>query len=400
MLTSTTALPVSTPTTTTRTVNRGANPFAAMVRQKNAALTPAANNNVYESLTIRGNRVYQHTAIQKAILDLKARLGGKTYNQSHFGELVLAAYSEIDMNIDIQRDEDIIHIAEEIIPRYDPRIAMTVMCTRLANGRYSAWEGQQTSLTFYVLYKAGIIDENTLIQVKAFDENLVVPGTTLQGEAVGNLGFRIINGGGRKGVDAYHVHRSRVNGVRLYNSTFREDVQSEEIQQILERNNMFPAKTSAAARNQATPGMVTYIHGLNLIAAHDTDPKIFNLAKKDLEWALAWHDKYYPNEKGVDGGFILAFGRLAAAARLSKPAINLDQAVEEDLYNLFRAKYASPKGFHRDCKERLKSFQKRNNLAESWSDNCLTPILVMDYVNWGGRCALPQVHGMTTYAGI
>lgn len=397
MATSTTALPT---TSSARTVNRGANPFAAIVKQQNAALTPATNHNVYESLTIRGNRVYQHPAIQKAIKDLKARLGGNTYNQSHFGELVLVAYSEIDMNIDIQRDEDIMHIAEEIIPRYDPRIAMTVMCTRLANGRYSAWEGQQTSLTFYVLYKAGIIDQNTLIQVKAFDENLAVPGTTLQGEAVGNLGFRIINGGGRKGVDAYHVHRSRVNGVRLYNSTFREDVQSEEIQQILERNNMFPAKTSAAARNQATPGMVTYIHGLNLIAAHDTEPKIFNSAKKDLEWALAWHDKYYPNEKGVDGGFILAFGRLAAAARLGKPAINLDQATEADLYNLFRAKYASPKGFHRDCKERLKSFQKRNNLAESWSDNCLTPILVMDYVNWGGRCALPQVHGMTTYAGI
>jgi hypothetical protein len=80
--------------------------------------------------------------------------------------------------------------------------------------------------------------------------------------------------------------------------------------------------------------------------------------------------------------------------------IDLDQVTEADLYNLFRAKYASPKGFHRDCKERLKSFQKRNNLAESWSDNCLTPILVMDYINWGGRCALPQVHGMTTYAGI
>jgi hypothetical protein len=397
MATSITALPTTTPS---RTVNRGANPFAAIVKQQNAALTPTANQNVYESLTVRGDRVYQHPAVQKAIAELKQRLGGQTYNQSHFGELLLVPAGIVDMNIDIQRDEDPVHIAEEIIPKYDPRISMTVMCTRLANGRYSAWEGQQTSLTFYVLLKAGIIDENTLIQVKAFDENLVVPGTTLQGEAVGNLGFRIINGGGRKGVDAYHVHRSRVNGVRLYNSTFREDEQSEEIQQILERNNMFPAKTSAAARNQAQPGMVTYIHGLNLIAAHDTEPKVFNVAKKDLEWALAWHEKYYPNEKGVDGGFILAFGRLAAAARLSKPKIDLDQATEADPYNLFRAKYASPKGFHRDCKERLKSFQKRNNLAESWSDNCLTPILVMDYINWGGRCALPQVHGMTTYAGI
>jgi hypothetical protein len=196
------------------------------------------------------------------------------------------------------------------------------------------------------------------------------------------------------------VHRSRVNGVRLYGSIFREDTQSEEIQCILEDNNMFPAKTSAAARNQATPGMVTYIHGLNLIANHDTDSKIFDVCKTDLEWALTWHDKYYPGEKGVDGGFILAFGRLAAAARSSKPAIKLDAATEADLHNLFRSKYGSPKGFHKDCKDRLKKFQISNNLAESWSDSCLTPILVMDYINWGGKCALPQVHGMTTYAGI
>jgi len=393
---------MATSTTTTRTVNRGANPFAAIVKQQNIALTPNPNasHNVYESLQVRGDRVYKHPAVQQALKDLKQRLGGKTYNQSHFGELVLVPYRDMDMNIDIQRDEDAVHIAEQIIPKYDPRISMTVMCTRLKNGRYSAWEGQQTSLTFYVLYKAGIIDENTLIQVKAFDEDLDVPGTTLKGEAVGNLGFRIINGGGRKGVDAYHVHRSRVNGVRLYGSIFREDTQSEEIQQILEHNNMFPAKTSAAARNQATPGMVTYIHGLNLIANHDTEKKVFDVCKKDLEWALAWHDKYYANEKGVDGGFILAFGRLASAARNSKPAIKLDATTEADLYNLFRSKYGSPKGFHKDCKDRLKKFQTANNLAESWSDSCLTPILVMDYINWGGKCALPQVHGMTTYAGI
>ena len=391
-----------TTSTITRTVNRGANPFSAMVKQKNIALTPnpASTHTVYESLQVRGDRVFQHPGVQQALKDLKQRMGGKTYNQSHFGDLVLVRYSDMDMNIDIQRDEDPVHIAEEIIPKYDPRISMTVMCTRLKNGRYSAWEGQQTSLTFYVLYKAGIIDKDTLIQVKAFDEDLVVPGTTLKGEAVGNLGFRIINGGGRKGVDAYHVHRSRVNGVRLYGSIFREDTQSEAIQQILEDNNMFPAKTSAAARNQATPGMVTYIHGLNLIANHDTEPKIFDMCKKDLEWALAWHDRYYAGEKGVDGGFILAFGRLASAARQSKPVIVLDATTESDLYNLFRSKYGSPKGFHKDCKDRLKKFQIANNLAESWSDSCLTPILVMDYINWGGKCALPQVHGMTTYAGI
>jgi hypothetical protein len=383
-----------------RTVNRGANPFAAIVKQQNQNLTPTSPTSVYESLQVRGDRVFNHPAVQKALAEVKQQLGGETYNQSHFGTLICIPYKDMDMNIDIQRDEDPIHIAEQILPKYDPRISMTVMCTKLKNGRYSAWEGQQTSLTFYVLHKAGLIDDNTLIQVKAFDEDLEVPGTTLKGEAVGNLGFRIINGGGRKGVDAYHVHRSRVSGVRVYESKFREDLQSEEIQQILERHNMFPAKTSAAAGKKATPGMVTYIHGLNLIAGHDTDQKLFDISKNDLDWALAWHEKYYANEKGVDGGIILALGRLAQQARTAKPKIVLDSNTEQDLYKLFRAKYGSPKGFHKDCKDRLTKFQLANNLATSWSDSCLTPILVMDYINWGGKCALPQVHGMTTYAGI
>jgi hypothetical protein len=396
MPTSTTSTPVQS-----RTVNRGANPFAAIVKQQNQNLTPKAVNNVYEDVPTRGDRVFMHPQVQAEIASLKQRLGGQTYNQSHFGELVLARFGDTDINIDIQRDEDPVHIAADIIARFDPRLCMVVMCTRLKNGRYSAWEGQQTSLTLYVLHKAGLIDDDTLIQVKAYDEDLEVPGTTLKGEAVGNMGFRVINGGGRKPIDAFTLHRSRVTGVRVYGSDFREDKQSEQIQQVLEQNNMFPAKTSDAARNQATPGMVTYIHGLNLIAGHDKEDKIFDVGIKDLEWAVKWHDRYYPTEKGVDGGFILAFGRLSAAARLSKPVIKFDATTEQDLYNLFRAKYGSPKGFHKDCKDRLEKFQLANNLAKSWSDNCLTPILVMDYINWGGgKSALPQVSGMTTYAGI
>jgi len=396
MPTSTTSTPVQS-----RTVNRGANPFAAIVKQQNQNLTPKAVNNVYEDVPTRGDRVFMHPQVQAEIASLKQRLGGLTYNQSHFGDLVLVRFGDTDINIDIQRDEDPVHIAADIIARFDPRLCMVVMCTRLKNGRYSAWEGQQTSLTLYVLHKAGLIDDDTLIQVKAYDEDLEVPGTTLKGEAVGNMGFRVINGGGRKPIDAFTLHRSRVTGVRVYGSDFREDKQSEQIQQVLEQNNMFPAKTSDAARNQATPGMVTYIHGLNLIAGHDKEDKIFDVGIKDLEWAVKWHDRYYPTEKGVDGGFILAFGRLSAAARLSKPVIKFDANTEQDLYNLFRAKYGSPKGFHKDCKDRLEKFQLANNLAKSWSDNCLTPILVMDYINWGGgKSALPQVSGMTTYAGI
>ena len=382
-----------------RTINRGANPFAALVKQQNNALTPQSTVSRYENLNIRTISGRSNLAIQTALKNLKARLNGATYNQSHFGELVWVPINMLDIPVELQRDPELEHEAN-IIERYDPRIAMPVMATRLQNGRYSVWEGQQTSCVYYHLVCAGIIDPDTPIQVKAFDEDLVVPGTALQGEAVGNLGLRIVNGNGRKGMDAYHLHRSRVNGVRLYNSQFREDIQSEEIQQILEHNNMFPAKTAAAQRNQATPGMVTYISGVNTIAGHDKEDKIFNVAKTDLEWALAWHDKYYPGEKGVDGGFILAFGRLANEARTAKKPVILTPLLEADLYKLFRAKYGTPKGFHKECKDRLGKFQRENDIKESWSDSCLTPILVMDYINWGGKCALPQVSHMTTYAGI
>ena len=384
-----------------RVINRGANPWAPAAIQQNVALTPTSPANIYEPLTTRGSRAHVNDNIKDALQELAQRLGGKKYRPEHFGELVMVPIHLLDINIEIQRDEDAEHQAR-IIRKFDPRIYMPVMCTRLANGRYSVWEGQQTSCVLFHLYQAGLIEGDFMVQVKAFDEDLQVPGTALQGEAVANYGFRQINGGGRKSIDPYHLHRSRVNGVRLYGSKFDEDVQSEEIQQILERHNMFPAKASDARGQQATPGMVTYIHGINSIAGHGSDMKTFKAQKQDLDWALAWHDRYYANEKGVDGGFILAFGRLHYYARTAKKPVTLDRAVEDDLYELFKARYGSPKGFHKDCKNRHTDFQSKNALPESWSDACLTPILVMDYYDpnkHGGRLVLPQVPNMSTYAG-
>jgi hypothetical protein len=384
-----------------RTINRGANPFAPMVIQQNVNLAPTNQANIYEPLTVRGARAHTNSHVQEALKNLRTRLGGKKYNHKHFGELIWAKISDLDINIEIQRDEDAEHQAN-ILEKFDPRIAMPVMATKLKNGRYSVWEGQQTSCLYYHLYHAGLIDGDFLVQVKTFDEDMIVPGTDLQGEAVGNYGFRQINGGGRKGIDAYHLHRSRVQGVRLYDSDFDEDIQSELIQQTLEKNNMFPAKSSDARGQLALPGMVTYIHGLNTIAAHGTDMKLFKQNLVDLDWALAWHDKYYSAEKGVDGGFILAFGRLAHAARTAKTPVKLDATIEADLYKLFQTQYGSPKSFHKDCKQRLLDFQDDNDLVRSWSDSCLTPLLVMDYYNpakFAGKLGLPQVPDMNKYSG-
>ena len=386
---------------TQRTINRGANPYAPMVIQQNVNLSPASQSNIYEPLVARGARAHTNTHVQQALSGLRTRLGGKKYTHKDFGELLWVPISDLDINVEIQRDEDAEHQAN-VLEKFDPRIALPVMATKLKNGRYSVWEGQQTSCLYYHLYTAGLIDGDFLVQVKAFDEDQEVPGTQLQGEAVGNYGFRQINGGGRKGIDAYHLHRSRVQGVRLYNSDFDEDVQSEMIQCVLEKNNMFPAKASDARGQMATPGMVTYIHGLNTIAGHGTEMKTFKNQIADLNWALAWHNRYYPAEKGVDGGFILAFGRLAYYARTGKNQVKLDSAIEADLYKLFQNFYGSPKGFHKDCKQRLEKFQDDNDLVRSWSDSCLTPILVMDYYDpnkHAGKLNLPVVPDMKKYVG-
>jgi hypothetical protein len=381
-----------------RTIDRGPNPFAPIVKQQNQKLTP--RRNVYQSIDARVNSTFMgKTYADRAIEILKQRLGDQKYQPEHFGRLELVPLDLIDINVDIQRDLEMLHIANNIICRFDPRIVQPVNVTYIkSTGRYSAWDGQQSSASLKIIHDAGLIEGDFRVQCKVFDDDLEVPGSALKGEAVGNYGFRVLNGSGREPIDAYFMHRSRVNGVRLYESDFWEDQQSEQIQQVLEKNNMFPAKASDAQGQKATPGMVTHISGINGIAGHGTQWESFNVTKGDLDRALAWHNRYYSSEKGVDGGFILAFGRLYAAARDQK--INVTVETEQELYDMFRARYGSPRAYHADCKQRLKSFQRRNMLKESWSDSCLRPILVADYINWGGEYALPQVGNMTTYGGV
>jgi hypothetical protein len=381
-----------------RTVDRGPNPFAPIVKQQNQKLTP--RRNVYQSIDARVNSTFfGKTYADKAVEILKQRLDGQKYRPEHFGRLELVPLDLIDINVDIQRDLEMLHIANNIICRFDPRIVQPVNVTYIkSTGRYSAWDGQQSSASLKIIYDAGLIEGDFAVQCKVFDDDLEVPGSALKGEAVGNYGFRVLNGSGREPIDAYFMHRSRVNGVRLYNSDFWEDQQSEEIQQVLEKNSMFPARASDAQGQKATPGMVTHISGINGIAGHGTRQELFEVTKGDLDRALAWHNRYYSSEKGVDGGFILAFGRLYAAAREQK--IEITHETEKELYDMFRACYGSPRAYHADCKQRLKAFQRKNMLKESWSDSCLTPILVADYINWGGEYPLPQVSNMTTYGGV
>lgn len=386
-----------------RTVNRGANPFAPIAKQRNQALT-TPQNGVYERLEDRVATMLSDPdvkdTVDAAVANLKERLGGQIYKQEHFGRLQLVPLNLLDINIDIQRDLMPKHIAEDIIVNFDPRILQPVNVTYIkSTGRYSAWDGQQSSASLKILLDAGLVDPSVEIQCKVVDDDLAVPGSDLVGEAYGNAGFRLLNTS-REPIDPFWMHRSRVSGVRNYGSTLKEDLQAEQIQQIFEKNHMFPAKSSDAQGQRAKPGMVTYISGCNNIAGHDTEWDKFDQTLTDLDRTLHWHDTYFANEKGVDGGFILAFGRLYAEAR--EQGINITQDAEDDLYRLFQCKYGTPAGFHRACKDRLKKFQEHNKLKTSWSDSCLTPILVMDYLNWNDseNHPMPEVNHMTTYAGI
>ena len=302
----------------TRTIDRGANPFAPIAKQRNQALaTPRTG--AYEKLEDRVDTMMsddtQASIITKAIDELRERLGGKIYKQEHFGYLAEINAGLIDINIDIQRDLLGKHIGEDIIVKFDPRILQPINVTFIKEtSRYSAWDGQQSAATLKLLLLAGLVDPNVKIQCKVVDDDLVVPGSDLVGEAYGNLGFRLLNTS-REPIDPFWMHRSRVSGVRNYGSTLDEDLQAEEIQQIFENNHMFPAKSSDAQGQKAKPGMVTHISGCNNIAGHGTSNELFETTKDDLARALRWHDTYFASEKGVNGGIILAFGRLYAEAR-------------------------------------------------------------------------------------
>ena len=117
-----------------RTVNRGANPFAPMVIQQNVNMTPQGQSNIYEPLTVRGARAHVNTHVQKSLEALRLRLNGEKYNITHFGELLLVPISLLDINVEIQRDEDAEHHANRSEER---RVGKE--CLRLCRSRWSPY---------------------------------------------------------------------------------------------------------------------------------------------------------------------------------------------------------------------------------------------------------------------
>lgn len=364
------------------------NPFVPVPK---AVQTPmVSTGNIYDPLVSRALAIANEVDIQEAIDNLLDRLQGKQYTQEHFGRLELQPASLVDINIDIQRLLEIPHIGKNIIELFDPRIMQPLNVIYIKEtGRYSAWEGQQSGTAFALMMHFGLISPDTLIQCKVVDDDLEVPGSTLVGEAVGNYGFRCLNYKGRKEPDLYYIYRSMVNGVRLYDSTLTEDLQANEIQNILQNHNMFAAPGLEARGQKAKPGMVTHISGMLKLAGHGTDT--FEMSKEDLDWVLAWHDKFYASEKGVNGGYLLTFGRFATLCRKQEIEITKDHELE---FYQHMKRYGSPKAFHDDCKQRYKK------VYGGWADACLLPIWQKDYMKRGGTLALPTIENYNEYKSL
>lgn len=389
-----------------KTVKRSINPYAPAAKIRNQALTQGSP---YETLNKRIQPLLSEAKVQTAIAALKNRMGGETFRTEHFGRLEFLDVGLIDINVDIQRFLETSHIAEHIIEHFDPRIMQPINVIYIKNtGRYSAWDGQQSSASFALMMHFGLIEPGTLIPCKVVDDDLAVPGNLLTGEALGNMAFRWLNGKGRLGMDLYFQHRSMVNGVRRYGSDLLEDKQAEAIQQVLERHNMFPAPAVAARGRSAQPGMVTYLSGVYQIAGHGSSSEVFEESIQDLDWALGWHDRYFPAEKPVDGGFILAFGRLheqfrasaAAQGRRARSAVPVTPELEQELCQMIKDRHLTPHGFHENCQLRLRKWQEANNMPGSWSNACLTPFLVMDWLDWGGKAPMAEVPLLKEYAGM
>ena len=374
------------------------NPFAPVTKQKNKQLTTPING-FYEKIDDRVETFLtqddNNEVIQEAIAELKIRLGGQIYTPKDFGELVWIPIGLIDINIDIQRDLVLGRISSNLI-NFDPRCVQPVNCTHITKtGRYSAWEGQQTSATLYILLKEGLLSPDFLVPCKVYSDALMVPGSPLTGEGAGNDLFRSLNTG-RDPIDAFWIFRSRVSAVRNYGSTLELDKQANQIQLVLEKHGMFPAKEEDG--KNPLPGMVTYISGINKIAGHGTVPAKFKQTLKDLDKAMSFHASYFSNLPGVNGGFILAFGRLYAAARDAETPISTE--AEDGLADMIKKRYGTLADFHADCRTRLTKYQLKNGRTKAWKDSCLTPILVWDYLRHGNGQPLPQVKDMADYANV
>ena len=382
-----------------KTVKKDGNPYAPAIKIRNRQLT-CSDDERYISVDDRVEPLLKNPDLLKAVDELKKRNNGEQYIQEHSGRLEYIPISKIVIDQNIQRSLEDEHIIKNIIPRFDLRYVQPINVVHLKDkDLYSCWDGQQTISTIRILIDLGVIESDYQVACKVVDDDLEVPGTTQIGEAVGNTGFTILNGKGKKQPDRFWLYRSGVVGVREYNSTLREDLQHERIQQVLEKNDVWPVPPVMMQGRQGEPGMVSHITSVESIAGFDTDK--FDESLPDLDRTLHWHTCYFP-DRPVDGGEVYALGRLYKAAR--KANIVITKKCEDLIAEMIKEYYYHPRGFHVESKDRIHAWQDKQGIARSWADKCLTPYLVLDLQEYCNEHnikhpLLPVVDYLNIYAG-
>jgi hypothetical protein len=336
--------------------------------------------------------------IETGIEKLQDRLGGQKYKQEHFGRVALINLSIIYSNVNIQRIIEEAHIGRNILPIFDPRITQPINVVYypvgaphpitgklLTEEMYTAWDGQQTASTIMSLIMYGLVDKDLngdfMVKANIIDYDLMVPGSDIKGEAVGNFGFRTMNGSkARKPVDPYYVMRSEYNGVQLYNSTLQEDVHSHAMWSTLENNMMLPAPTTGTEKK--LPGHIAHVSGMKSMASHDTD----NFDIVTFEKVVKFLSKYFSTDNGINSSFYMVIAELFQDIK--------DQEVigfnESQFAQFIKDKYSNGDGFSAYAKKRLYKLQDSLGTKRSWTDACSVPYMIADYVQYCQENSLSQ----------
>lgn len=348
----------------------------------------------YEPLHIGVNAILNHPAIAKGIDILKSRLGDQRYKPHHFGRVAMVPLKMIYINIDIQRFVEELHIGNNIIPNFDPRLVQPVnLVFRKELGFYTCWDGRQTSSTILILFMYGLIDVNNWedfeIKANIIDSDLEVPAPITEGaEAIGNFGFRWMDGSGKKPIDQCFIMRSEYHGAKLYNSKMREDLHSMEMWECMLRHGMHPADN----RTKSLPGYVPHISGMKKMAGHDTD----NFDIETFGKTIKFLSEFVSEDSGVNSSFYMAIADLFCLLTIQGIQLGTgkNQFNEKRFGEFLHEKYGrinTSHEFRRIAKKRLERVRKKQGfITANWDDNCGAPFMLDDYSKW---C---EKHGLST----
>jgi hypothetical protein len=345
------------------------------------ALTNTGGN--YVALADMVNAVVNDPSIRKSLDKHRERLAGQKYTKEHFGRVGYVPLGKIFINVDIQREIEKLHISNQILPIFDPRITQPVNLVYYKDGDYyTEWDGLQTSSTILllILYAMVETDDWSTFEIKAniIDSDLVVPAPIVDGaEAIANFAFRTINGDGKKGVEPFFVFRSQCNGALLYGSTLREDVHSMQMWQALLNEGLYPADSTT----RKLPSHMSHISGMCQMAGHNTEAfdvvtfgKSGNFIKQTAGDDTGVNSSYYMVIADLFN--MLRDQNITVGTKASQFNLERFRAFIFEKYGTFNTSHA----FREISKRELEAVRKKQGFKTAdWTDDCGVPFLLAGY---------------------